>query len=237
MPKVFGKEHIIYFVISVILIIVGLICAKKFAKSEKSQKIILKSVALALLIAIITNRLSIVFKNDTHNWLHLIPDSFCGMSSLVLSLSVLLGKKDNSVLHFVWFVALIGGVITMFYPDFIGQNASVFYLPTISGLLHHTIAVALVLLVLILNYIHITYKKWYCTIFGFTCYLTLGAFLISVFHYDDAFHIMSPLLSGTPLTVWVIAPIYLTLYALTLTAFELVRKFKSKKTISENNNK
>lgn len=226
-PKIFGLEHILYFVISVILMIAGLICAYKFAKTEKSKLIILKSVAGALLISILLNRISIVFKGDNVTWSSMIPDSFCGMSSLVLALAVLLGKKDNVVLHFVWFIALLGGTITMFYPDFIGQNPSVFYLPTISGLLHHTLAVALVLLVLIFKHIYVTYKKWYCTLFEFTCYFSVGAFLISVFGYSDAFHMMQPMLSGTPLTAWVLAPIYVVVYGLVLLGFELYRKRKN----------
>lgn len=234
-PKIFGWEHLTYFAICVIAIIIGLICAKKFAKTEKAQNIIIKSLALALLIAILTNRISIAFASNTPQFFRLIPNSFCGMSSLVLSLAALFGKKDNSVLHFVWLIALIGGTITMIYPDFIGQNPSIFYLPTISGLIHHTLSVVLVIFILIFNYIHITYKKWYCTIFGFTCYFTVGAFLISVFHYNDAFNIMSPILSGTNLTAWVMAPIYLAVYALILLTVELIRKY-SPKTKEKTNN-
>ena len=39
--NVFGPVHWIYLAITIPLSVVGLICAKKFAKSEKSQKIIL----------------------------------------------------------------------------------------------------------------------------------------------------------------------------------------------------
>lgn len=233
-PELFGWQHFTYLAIFIALSVAGIICAKKFAKSEKSQTIIIKSLALALLISVVTNRISIVFKGDTTNWLALIPDTFCGMSSFVLSLAVLIGKKDNPVLHFVWFLALIGGTITMVYPDFIGQDKSMFYLPTISGLLHHSLAIVVVIFLLVFKHIKITYKKWYCTLFGFTCYLTLGAFLISVFDYSDAFHIMTPMLSGTPLTVWVIAPIYIFAYGLMLLIVELVRKHRDKKTSETN---
>ena len=74
----------------------------------------------------------------------------------------------------------------------------------------------------------ITYKKWYCTFFGFTCYLTLGAFLMHTFNLSDAFHIAEPLLTDTPLTAWVMAPMYAAAYATILFVIELVRK-KSKK--------
>lgn len=232
--KIFGWEHLTYLAVFVVLSVVGLFCAKKFAKTEKSQRIVLKSIALVLLIAILTNRISIALKTETPNWSQLIPDSYCGMSSLVLSLSVLLGKKDNNVLHFVWFIALLGGTITMFYPDFLAQNPSIFYIPTISGLLHHSISIVMVIALFLFNYINVTYKKWYCTPIGFAGYITIGAFLMGVFGRSDAFHIINPLLSGTPLNTWVIMPIYAVVYGLVLLGFELVRKYKNKKTTIQN---
>ena len=84
----------------------------------------------------------------------------------------------------------------------------------------------LVVALLMFKQIHITYKKWYCTFFGFTCYLTLGAFMMQTFNINDAFHIAEPLLPNTPLTAWVMAPMYAGAYAIILFAFEIVRKYK-----------
>ncbi len=228
-PQVYGLEHILYMVITTALAVAGLICAKKFAKSEKAQFIILKSLAAALFVSILTNRLSQVFRYENTRWNCIIPDSFCGMSSLVLSLAVLIGKKDNPALHFVWLLALFGGISTVVYPTFVSQAPSIFYLPTISGLLHHSFSAVVVIAVLMFKQIHITYKKWHYTLFGFTCYLTVGAFLMGVFHYGDAFHIVEPLLPGTPLTAWVMAPIYAAAYAIILYVIEVVRKYQAKK--------
>ena len=222
--NVFGSVHIIYLLITLPLSVLALFLGKKFAKSEKSQSIFLKSLAALLLIWIIINRLSQVYRYDDVRWEQIIPDSFCGMSSLVLSMAVLFGKKNNPVLHFVWFLALIGGVITLGYPSFLGQGPTIFYLPTISGLLHHSFAIIVVVAVLMFDQIQITWRKWYYSLFGFTCYLTVGAFLMSVFKVSDAFHIVEPMLSGTPLTVWVVAPIYAAGYGAVLAAIELFRK-------------
>ncbi len=228
MPAVvFGKEHWIYLAIFAAFSVAVLSLGKKCAKTERSQVVFLKSLALALLASIILNRFSQVFRYGMVRWEQIIPDSFCGMSSLVLSLAVLLGKKNNPVLHFVWFLALIGGVITMAYPSFLDQGPTIFYLPTISGLLHHSFAIIMVVALLLFDQFQITYKKWYYSIFGFTCYLTVGAFLMSVFHVSDAFHIVEPMLSGTPLTVWVVAPIYAVGYGSVLAIIELVRRKKS----------
>lgn len=227
--KIWGWQHFVYLAVFITIAVIGLICAKKFAKSENSQKIVVKVLAGILLLSIIANRVSISLKTGTFEWTKLIPDSFCGMSSLVLSLAVLCGKPNNAVLHFVWFIALLGGSITMIYPDFIGQASSIFYLPTITGLLHHSIAVVVVVSLFLFNQINVTYKKWFYSLVGFAFYITVGAFLIGALGYSDAFHIITPMLSGTPLTAWVLAPIYAVVYALVLLGFELVRKRKSNK--------
>lgn len=231
--SVFGSVHIIYLAITLSISVIGLYLAKKYAKTEKSQKIILKSIAIVLLIWIMLNRLSQVFRYSEVRWELIIPDSFCGMTSLLLSLSVLFGKKNNAVYHFVWALSIVGTTITLVYPSFLDQSSTVFYLPTISGLLHHSIALVLILALFLFNQISVTYKKWYYSLFGFTTYLTVGAFQMSVLGLDDAFHIVEPMLDGTPLTVWVVAPIYAVGYAVVLLAFELVRKYNGKKQISK----
>ena len=224
--NVFGSVHIIYLVITLPLSVLALFLGKKFAQTEKSQSIFLKILAGLLLIWIIINRLSQVYRYDDVRREQIIPDSFCGMTSLVLALAVLFGKKDNPVYHFVWFLGLVGASITVFNPTFLDQGPSIFYLPTISGLLHHSLALVMVAALLLFGQIHITYKKWYCTFFGFTSYLTVGAFLMHTFHLSDAFHIAEPLLSDTPLTAWVMAPMYAAAYALILLIVEIVKRKK-----------
>ena len=228
-PQVFGVEHILYIVISTILGGGSIFLAKKFLKTEKWQTVFLKILAGLLFVAIAANRLSQVFRYDTVRWYCIIPDSFCGMTSLVLALAVLFGKKDNPVLHFVWLLGLFGGISTVIYAEFVGQSSSIFYLPTISGLLHHSLSAMTVVALLLFKQIDITYKKWYCTLFGFTCYLTVGAFLMHTFQLSDAFHIAEPLLSGTPLTAWVMAPMYAAAYAVILFVIELVKRKKQAK--------
>ena len=230
MPAVvFGTEHFVYMGVTALIGAVVLLLAKKLLKGDKGKTVFMKSLALCLLIAILTNRLSQVFRYGTVRWEQIIPDSYCGMTSLVLALGVLLGKKDNDVLHFVWILGIFGGISTVIYPAFIGQGPTVFYLPTISGLLHHSFSAVLSIALLLFGWIRVTYKKWYCTLWGFTAYLSVGAFLIGCLGISDAFHIYTPLLDGTPLTTWVMAPIYAVCYALILLGFELVRAYKAKK--------
>ena len=96
-PELFGIEHILYIVISTIIGGASLYLSYKYAKDEKKQNIILKVLATLLFISVMTNRISQVFRYDTIRWYCIVPDSFCAMTSLVLSLAVLFGKKDNHV--------------------------------------------------------------------------------------------------------------------------------------------
>ena len=134
----------------------------------------------------------------------------------------------NHILHFVWLLGLFGGISTVIYATFLDQDISFFYIPTISGLLHHSLSAIVVVALLIFKQIDITYKKWYCTFFGFTSYLTLGAFLMHTFDLSDAYHIAEPLISDTPLTAWVMAPMYAVGYGLVLLIVELVKRKHSK---------
>ncbi len=225
-PQLFGTEHILYIILSTLLGSAYLLISKKLAKTEKAQNAALKALAFLLFVAIMANRLSQVFRYSDVRWYCIIPDSFCGMTSLVLALAVLFGKRDNHVLHFVWLLGIFGGISTVIYATFLGQGPTIFYLPTISGLLHHSLSATLVVALFLFKQINITYKKWYCTFFGFTSYLTVGAFLMHTFHLSDAFHIAEPLLSDTPLTAWVMAPMYAAAYALILLIVEIVKRKK-----------
>ena len=234
-PQLFGTEHILYIVLSTLFGSAYLLISKKLAKTEKAQNAALKTLAFLLFVAIMANRLSQVFRYSDVRWYCIIPDSFCGMTSLVLALAVLFGKRDNHVLHFVWLLGIFGGTSTVIYATFVGQGPTIFYLPTISGLLHHSLSATLVVALFLFKQIDITYKKWYCTLFGFTSYLTVGAFQMAVFGFSDAYHIVEPILSGTSLTAWVMAPMYALGYGLTLLCIELVRKYLAKKGESKGN--
>ena len=139
-------------------------------------------------------------------------------------IAVLFGKKNNSAYHFLWLLGLFGGISTVIYASFVGQGPTIFYIPTFTGLLHHSFSAILVVGLLMFKQIDITYKKWYCTLFGFTSYLTLGAFLMHTFNLSDAFHIAEPLLPNTPLTAWVMGPMYAASYAVILFTIEIYKK-------------
>ena len=233
-PQIFGWEHLTYLAIFIIIATISLILIKLYAKTDKSKNITIKIVATLLLVTSVWNRISIAIEDQ--QWFKIIPNTFCGMNSLVLSLACLIGKKNNNVLHYVVHVAIVGDILTLFYPDFIGQASSIFYSNTISGLLHHSIGLYLCILLYMTHYFTADYKKWVNMVIGFMSYITLGAFEMSVLGYNNAFYIYEPILSGTPLTIWVIAPVFAIGYVLFFIIYEFSKKHFKKDIIHKNLN-
>jgi hypothetical protein len=225
-PQVLGKEHLIYIAVSLLVAFSVCFLTKRYAKTEKARNTVIHVAAGILFLIIFANRLALVFEYGEPNWQKLLTDSFCSTSSYVLSLAILFGKKNNNVLHFIWLVSLAGGTITTFYSDFIGQNPSFLYPPTILGMMHHTWSAILVVLMLMTGHLTLTYKKWYCTLFGFTAYLAYGAFLLCVMKFGNPFYMTAPAIEGTVFTAWVIAPIYIAVYALIMFGVEFIRRKK-----------
>ncbi len=226
-PKIFGIEHIIYLVVSTTVVVIALLLAKKFAKTDKAQTIVLKVLAGLLFVSIVTNRISQVYlMYDEVKYILLIPETFCGMNSLLLSIAVLFGKKDNFIYHFIWIVSLFGGIVAVVYPPYLNQGDSIFFIPTFTSLLHHSFSATIVITLFMFKQFKVTYKKWWYSPIGFTCYLVIGAILLAVSDLPDAYNIILPVVPDTPLTVWVMLPIYAVVYSATLFVFELVRKKK-----------
>lgn len=218
----------LHLTVCIIIAVVSLVLIKIYAKKEKTQDIVVRCVGVLLLAFILWNRISLTI--NSKNLTYLIPDSFCGMSSFVLSMATIFGKRNNFILHFVVHFAVVGCVATLAYPDFIETSPSIFYSMTFSGLMHHAISLFLCILLYMINWFRPSYKKAWSLLVGFMAYMTVGTFLISVCKHRDAFYINKPILSGTPLTVWVMLPIFVVLYTVFIVLYEIIsRKVKNKK--------
>ena len=224
MPQVFGWQHIVYLVIFAAAFAGSIVAIKLKVKQEKTLNIIIKSVGGLLLALIIWNRIAICFhKND---WWMLIPDSFCGLSSLCLAICALVCKRDQLPLHCFVYLSFWGGAITTFYPDFLPQNESFLYPATISGLLHHGVAFYLSVLMVLTGFMKPSLKKFYAFPVGLCINMCYGLFLIDALKFKKAMYIGQPLISGTFLTWYVVAAmlIAVTLGAVWLYEYLLKRK-------------
>lgn len=224
-----GVEHIIYLIICAIILIPLAIFLKYKLKNEKQIEIMFNIIGLIGLIVIIMNRLSISIAHD--NYFKLIPSSFCGMSSLLMAISLLFFKKDNNILHAIWLIGFLGMIITLAYPDFVEEGNSIFYLPTLTSFLHHTITLYALIFIFLFKYVNLRISKaWTQLVFG-AIYIGTGFFLIYVGKVKDAFYIYSPALKDTILYFALLLPFYILLYSLIIGTIELIR-YKKKKTES-----
>ena len=223
-PVLYGKEHIIYLIVSFSVTIILLFVIKKYVKREKTLIIIAKLTGILLLAAVMLNRASVMVKDGETNLLHLLPTTFCGCASTFLALGAIFLKKDNFIYHSILYLALVGGTATLFYPDFIGQAPSVFYLPTISGLLHHSIHLFLALYLILTRQVYPTLKKYFYLPLGLCCLMTLGIFEINALKFSGCMEIGREFISGTRLTWYSVGAIFLVLHFFFLLTFDVLRK-------------
>ncbi len=220
-PQVYGWQHLVYLGIVIFLMILGIHLILKYVQKEK-YVFVVKITGLVLLAAILWNRISICLLRD--GFKSFLPGTYCGASSFALSLAVIFLKKDHKALHCLAYVGLLGGLLTLFYPDFIAQDISFFYPMTISGLVHHTIMVFLIILMIFTGYLKPNLKKWYLLPLGLSIYLTYGIFLITILKYNDAMLIFKPILSGTKLNWFYIGMLFLPFHASFLLVWETLKK-------------
>ncbi len=205
-PQVFGWQHLLFLAICVVVLVASIILVLKLKRDEKKLKVFFICVALVHLATIIASRITMAMWGESFDWLTLIPDSFCSLSSVLLPIGLLFFlKKDSKYLHFIWYMAFVGGLLTILYPAFIDQDKSFFFGPTITGLLHHAMMVYTSVLLVVAGYFTPTLKKWYCFPIGGAFVMTFGIFLITAVGIEDAMHIETPLIEDTPLTWYVVA--------------------------------
>lgn len=222
MPKIYGLEHILYVAISAALMTISIILIKRFVKNDKDLRLVIRIIGLFLLAAIIWNRISICLV--ARSFKSLLPNTFCGSSSLFLALSAIFLPRNHKVFHCVAYVGFVGALLTLIYPDFIGQADSIFYSKTISGLVHHTIMFFLVLVMFITKYIEPDIKQIPIMMIGLSFYITYGVFLITILDYSDSMQIYHPILEGTPFNWLGLGVIFIAVYIIFLIGWKYKKR-------------
>jgi hypothetical protein len=225
MPEVFGWEHFLYLAVVIPVMAAGLWWVKRHLRDERRVDMAVKIVGFVLLGAIIWNRLSVAILRSGFN--AILPGTFCGTSSMLLSASAIVFKRNHPVFHSIAYTGLLGGLLTLIYPEFIGQAPSVFYPMTISAMVHHTIMVFLVAMMLMTGFLRPELKKWFILPLGLCVYMSYGLFLITVLGYADAMYIHEPILEGTILDWFVLGMMFLAAHALALFVWDRIHKKRS----------
>lgn len=207
-PHVYGWQHVVYLIIFLLIAAGTLAIIRLKVKREKTVDIIVKCVGVLQIVMLVVNRVSLI--GFYHSPLGVIPNSFCGVTNLLFGIWALIGKRDSLPFHYFVYAGFWGGFINLFYPTYLGQNPSFMYLPTISGLIHHSIAFYLAILLVMTGYVKLCIKKFYAFPVGICFVLVYGIFLLDVFREkipDGAMYLFVPLVPGTFLTWYVVYPV------------------------------
>ncbi len=209
MAHIYGWEHLTFLGIYAVAFAVSLTVFKLKVKSERAIDLTVKAFGGVLLALIVFNRIAICFHRESA-W-GLIPDSFCGVGSFGLAISCLFFKRSALLYHVFVYSMLLGGLIAVFYPDFIGQKfhgeATGFMYPaTISGMLHHAFAAYVSVFLFVTGHFKPCVKKTYALPIAMCFILVFGQFLIDACGFEKAMYIGQPLIPGTFIAWYVVEP-------------------------------
>lgn len=117
-PKPYGWFHLLCFTLTIALIIVACIWGRKL--SDKGFRRVLILVSISLMLFELYKQLQFSFNIDDGTWeygWYYFPFQFCSVPMYVMFLAgVTKGKVHEYLCAFLATFAVIGGLITMFYP-------------------------------------------------------------------------------------------------------------------------
>lgn len=211
---VWGLAHILFLVGFIIIAPTFLFLVHKYVKSKRTYDYVLLSCAAILLALEIMNRffscyeclvLNVCKQGPIYNsWWEIIPDTLCGMNSIVLSLAVIfsINNKNSLIFHFIVYNSLLTAIPVLFVPGFLSDYPC-YSASSITSFLHHDVAIILALLVIMTGEFKPDIKKWYVYPLGYICYLIIGVFELTVLNFKNPFNMKDGLLSSMPvLTSW-----------------------------------
>ena len=221
----FGLEHILYMIIALIVMVVSIILIKKFVPQEKMY-IVMKIIATVGLIIMIIYRI-VVAKSRNSTFLDFLPDTYCSMMGFIMPIVILLFKPNTKIFQYAMFAGMIGGLLTFIYPDFLVYFDNIFNIHPFTGLLYHTIMLYLFLLAIVTKYFVPTFKNWTALPIGLAFMVVVAVFGNTVLEQSNNMYLNAPLISGTPLTWWLVGILILVLYTIILTVYEMITKPKN----------
>ena len=201
--RLYSTYHIVFVVLALVILAALILVFKLALKTDKQRDIFIRVLGGVLALSLIWNRIAITIWRDQGLGIRaLIPNSYCGMSNLLLGLFVAFGKRNMKAFHFLYYLALFGGIATVFYPTFLKQNPSFFFPPTLSGMNHHALGVMLCIIMPMGKWFEPSFKNWYVFPLGICAYTVFGLFLLDVLKIPESMNVDAPIIPGTPMTWW-----------------------------------
>ncbi len=201
--KMYSTYHLIYVVLFAVILAAAVVVFKFALKSYKARDVFIRCLGGLLTVSLIANRITLtVWDNNGIGIREMIPNTYCGMSSLLLGIFAMIGKPNAKIFHFLFYLEMIGGTACVFYPTFINQNPSFFFPPTITGMNHHACGVILCVILVLGKRFEPSFENRYVFPIGIAAYTLFGLFLIDALKIPNTMLIDEPAVAGTPINWW-----------------------------------
>lgn len=204
--ELWSWQHILYIVLTILVMAASLTLIKLFVKKENTLLWIIRITGIVLFVTIVVNHIDVVrFDVEIEKdvgvglaegvpytwWMVALPFTMCSLSSFLIPFGCFM-KKDNFIVHALYPLAIMGGIVNIFIPNYLG-NQGFFEIRTWTGLLHHVLSMWLVLLMFLTGFIKPSMKKIYYQPIALLCILALGMIELQAFHYAEAMAIETDL--------------------------------------------
>ena len=218
--EIFGTQHLIYFIVAIVLMIALTIIIKIFVPKDK-MFIVMKAIAGVSLILIIIYRI-VVARSRSGTFVDFIPDTFCSMMGFILPIVVLIFKPNTKIFQYAVFSGMIGGVLTLVYPDFLVYFDSILNIHPFTGMLYHTLMFFIFILSLVTGYFVPSFRNWTALPIGLAFMVVFGEFGNSVLNQSNNMYLNAPLIKDTIFTWWFVGILFILLYTLIIQVYEMI---------------
>ena len=107
--RLYSTYHIIFIVLFSVIFAAAILVFKFALKTDKARDVFIRCIGGLLAISLILNRIAITVWRDQGLGIRaLIPNSYCGMTNLLLGLFVAFGKRNMKAFQFLFYFSFLG---------------------------------------------------------------------------------------------------------------------------------
>jgi len=230
----FNSNHLFLLIIG-IFIVLGLLFALN-AKSKKGQ-IITKLVLAGIMLVLEIGRLvwyyqfhiSVGGTPDTFNWWWRISFQMCSImcwTTIITLIASAFINKDNKVIqilkNILFGCAMIGGILTFIYPDFITETRSLLHFQNFQTLIIHAFLVLVPLYLIKIGELKIRFKDIWMPALGFLMIGSLSMMASQISGQNFAYALRCALLQDVGLDIafpWHLPLVFAIVFLLTIIAY------------------
>lgn len=192
----YNLYHILFIIVFILCLTLQIIITNKRKPGKKEISIYTNILAIIILIGVILIRVSITIFNIKHHinnykWYFFIPDTWCSLVGIVYSLNMLFFKRNENILHYTAFVGFLGGIMTLFFPNFLNTEFF-FHIKSFPSFIYHAAMVLLTVYLIQTGEFIPTMKKSVYFIIGMTLAMIFGFFEKNIMHMEKPMQIDDP---------------------------------------------